>query len=32
MGRPVGIVFGSDGSMYLSDDTGGVIYRINYTK
>jgi glucose/arabinose dehydrogenase len=32
MGRPVGIVFGSDGSMYLSDDSGGVIYRITYSK
>ena len=30
MGRPVGIVFGGDGSMYLSDDAGGVIYRITY--
>ena len=30
MGRPVGIVFGSDGAMYLSDDAGGVIYRITY--
>jgi len=32
MGRPVGIVFGSDGSMYLSDDAGGFIYRITYAK
>jgi glucose/arabinose dehydrogenase len=32
MGRPVGIVFGSDGSMYVSDDAAGVIYRINYAK
>ena len=32
MGRPVGIVFGSDGSMYLSDDSGGVIYRVTYGK
>jgi glucose/arabinose dehydrogenase len=32
MGRPVGIVFGSDGAMYLSDDAGGVIYRITYAK
>jgi glucose/arabinose dehydrogenase len=32
MGRPVGIVFGADGSMYLSDDSGGVIYRITYAK
>ena len=32
MGRPVGIVFDSDGAMYLSDDTGGLIYRITYPK
>ena len=32
MGRPVGIVFGDDGSMYLSDDAGGVIYRVTYGK
>jgi len=32
MGRPVGIAFGSDGSMYLSDDAGGYIYRITYAK
>jgi glucose/arabinose dehydrogenase len=28
MGRPVGICFGPDGSMYLSDDAGGIVYRI----
>jgi glucose/arabinose dehydrogenase len=32
MGRPVGIVFGSDGSMYLSDDATDTIYRITYSK
>jgi glucose/arabinose dehydrogenase len=32
MGRPVGIAFGSDGSMYVSDDAGGVIYRVTYGK
>jgi glucose/arabinose dehydrogenase len=32
MGRPVGIVFDGDGAMYLSDDSGGVIYRITYAK
>jgi glucose/arabinose dehydrogenase len=32
MGRPVGIVFGSDGSMYLSDDAQGYIYRVTYEK
>lgn len=32
MGRPVGIVFGGDGAMYLSDDAAGVIYRIIWAK
>ena len=32
MGRPVGIAFSADGSMYLSDDAGGVIYRITWSK
>src|SRR5271165_4156501 len=32
MGRPVGIAFGGDGTMYLSDDAAGVIYRIAYAK
>lgn len=32
MGRPVGIVFGQDGSMYVSDDSGGRIYRVTYGK
>jgi glucose/arabinose dehydrogenase len=32
MGRPVGIVFGSDGAMYVSDDARGVMYRITYSK
>jgi glucose/arabinose dehydrogenase len=32
MGRPVGIIFGSDGSMYVSDDAKGAIYRITYAK
>ena len=31
-GRPVGIVFAKDGSMYLSDDTGGRIYHVTYEK
>jgi glucose/arabinose dehydrogenase len=30
MGRPVGIVFGGNGAMYVSDDAAGVIYRITY--
>jgi glucose/arabinose dehydrogenase len=32
MGRPVGIAFSSDGTMYLSDDSSGVIYRIAYAR
>jgi glucose/arabinose dehydrogenase len=32
MGRPVGIVFGGDGAMYLSDDSAGVIYRVTFSK
>jgi glucose/arabinose dehydrogenase len=32
MGRPVGIVFDSDGTMYLSDDAGGVVYRITWSQ
>jgi glucose/arabinose dehydrogenase len=32
MGRPVGIVFAADGSMYISDDEGGVIYRVAWQK
>lgn len=32
MGRPVGIVFDSDGSMYISDDSAGMIYRVTYGK
>jgi glucose/arabinose dehydrogenase len=30
-GRPVDVVTGSDGSLYISDDAGGKIYRISYT-
>jgi len=32
MGRPVSIVFGADGAMYLSDDAGGRIYRVTFSK
>ncbi|MEJ2600107.1 MAG: sorbosone dehydrogenase family protein [Anaerolineales bacterium] len=30
-GRPVDVITGNDGSLYLSDDAGGKIYRIFYT-
>jgi glucose/arabinose dehydrogenase len=29
--RPVGMAMGPDGSMYVTDDKGGRIYRIVYT-
>jgi glucose/arabinose dehydrogenase len=29
-GRPVGLAVGADGSLYVSDDGGGIIYRIAY--
>ena len=32
MGRPVGIVIGNDGAMYISDDTAGMIFRVTYAK
>ena len=32
MGRPAGIAFGGDGSMYLSDDSGDKIYRVTWSK
>ncbi|MCA9968573.1 MAG: sorbosone dehydrogenase family protein [Anaerolineales bacterium] len=30
-GRPVGLAVGPDGALYVSDDRGGLIYRIQYT-
>ncbi len=30
MGRPVGIVVGPDGAMYVSDDSAGVVYRVTW--
>ena len=30
MGRLAGLAQGPNGALYLSDDTGGVIYRIHY--
>lgn len=29
-GRPVGLTVGADGALYVSDDKGGIIYRIQY--
>lgn len=31
-GRPVGVLFGPDGSLYISDDGAGLIYRVTYGK
>ncbi len=31
-GRPVDIAFGADGSMYISDDKAGLIYRVTLRK
>jgi glucose/arabinose dehydrogenase len=30
MGRPVGLVVGADGAMYVSDDSAGVVYRVTW--
>jgi glucose/arabinose dehydrogenase len=32
MGRPVGVVVGPEGALYVSDDSAGVIYRVSWTK
>jgi glucose/arabinose dehydrogenase len=32
MGRPVGIVVGPEGALYVSDDASGVIYRVTWEK
>lgn len=29
-GRPVDVITGADGSLYISDDSGGAIYRVYY--
>ena len=31
IGRPVDVVEGSDGSVYVSDDYAGALYRITYS-
>jgi glucose/arabinose dehydrogenase len=31
-GRPVDVLVGKDGSLLISDDYGGVIYRVSYSK
>lgn len=30
MGRPVGLVVGADGALYVSDDSAGVVYRVTW--
>jgi glucose/arabinose dehydrogenase len=30
-GRPAGVIVAPDGSLIISDDTAGVLYRIAYT-
>jgi len=29
-GRPVGLAVGADGALYISDDKGGIVYRVEY--
>jgi glucose/arabinose dehydrogenase len=31
LGRPVGVLFGQDGSLYISDDSNGAIYHVTYS-
>jgi glucose/arabinose dehydrogenase len=31
-GRPVGLAVGPEGALYVSDDSGGFIYRIYYAE
>jgi glucose/arabinose dehydrogenase len=30
MGRPVGVLFGADGSLFISDDASGHVYRVTF--
>jgi glucose/arabinose dehydrogenase len=32
IGRPVGLAVAKDGSLLVSDDVGGVVYRVSYGK
>lgn len=32
MGRPVGLVVGPDGAMYVTDDSAGVVYRVTWER
>jgi glucose/arabinose dehydrogenase len=32
MGRPVGVLFAQDGSMFITDDESGSIYHVTYGK
>lgn len=32
MGRPVGLVVGPNGALYVSDDSAGVVYRVTWEK
>jgi glucose/arabinose dehydrogenase len=32
MGRPVGLVVGPEGALYVSDDAAGVVYRVTWEK
>ena len=32
LGRPVGVLFGTDGSLFISDDASGKVYRVTYGK
>ena len=31
-GRPVGVIVATDGSLLVNDDTGGVIWKVQYAQ